>query len=70
LLEEHVDKVLAKKAGKLSKEEESKLMTYKVKADTYNEVELAAIFKEQKIKSPDTGNELSDPIPFNLMFGT
>lgn len=23
-----------------------------------------------KIKSPETGNDLSDPIPFNLMFGT
>jgi len=31
---------------------------------------LTEIFKELKIKSPETGNDLSDPIPFNLMFGT
>ena len=70
LLEEHVDKVLAKKAGKLKEDEENKLKMYKIKADTYTQEELAEIFKEQKIKSPETGNDLSDPIPFNLMFGT
>lgn len=31
---------------------------------------MAAIFKRLQIKSPETGNELSDPEPFNLMFKT
>ena len=26
--------------------------------------------QDLKVKSPDTGNELSKPIPFNLMFQT
>ena len=31
---------------------------------------MAALFKKLKIKSPDTGNELSPPEAFNLMFKT
>jgi glycyl-tRNA synthetase len=44
LLEDHVDKVLAKKAGKMKEDEENRLKTYKVKADTYNQEELTVIF--------------------------
>ncbi len=40
------------------------------KADSYSQEELTEIFKQQKIKSPETGNALSDPVPFNLMFAT
>ena len=32
--------------------------------------ELGAKLKEFNIKSPDTGNDLTDPYPFNLMFPT
>ena len=70
LLEEHVEKVLKKKQGKLSQDEENRLKTLAVKADTYTQGELKQIFEEEKIKSPDTGNDLSEPIPFNLMFGS
>jgi glycyl-tRNA synthetase len=31
---------------------------------------MTELFKKLQIKSPDTGNELSAPEPFNLMFKT
>ena len=31
---------------------------------------MGAILKKLKIKAPDTGNEISDPEEFNLMFKT
>ena len=70
LLEEFCEKLLQKKGDKMSEEERHKLQTYIAKADSYDIEEIGGIFKELKIKSPDTGNDLSDPIPFNLMFAT
>lgn len=70
LLEDHCEKILSKKKGKLSEEEALKLHHHIAKADSYSQEEIAQIFKELKIKSPDTGNELSEPVEFNLMFGT
>lgn len=32
--------------------------------------EMGEVIKKYKMKSPVTGNDLSDPIEFNLMFGT
>ncbi len=39
-------------------------------AETYSKSEMAAVFKKLNVRSPDTGNELTDPEDFNLMFGT
>lgn len=41
-----------------------------VKLDGMNKDEMAAIMEEFKMKSPITGNDLSVPIEFNLMFQT
>lgn len=41
-----------------------------VKLDGMNKDEMAAIMEEFKMMSPITGNELSEPIEFNLMFQT
>lgn len=35
-----------------------------------NKAEMSAIMKKYNMKSPITGNDLSEPIEFNLMFGT
>lgn len=35
-----------------------------------NKEEMAAIMKKFDMRSPLTGNELTEPIEFNLMFGT
>ena len=37
-------------------------------ADTYTKEELKEMFKRFDVKSPITGNDLSDPVDFNMMF--
>lgn len=37
-------------------------------ADGYSADELSEIFQKYNIKAPETGNDLSEPYPFNLMF--
>lgn len=39
-------------------------------ADTYSKEELAEIIERFNIKSPTTGNDLSAPVDFNMMFAT
>eukprot|EP00730_Choanoeca_flexa_P018170 TRINITY_DN8819_c0_g1_i3.p1 TRINITY_DN8819_c0_g1~~TRINITY_DN8819_c0_g1_i3.p1 ORF type:complete len:713 (+),score=255.52 TRINITY_DN8819_c0_g1_i3:125-2140(+) len=39
-------------------------------AETYSKEELAELYKKYQIKSPQTGNDLTDPVDFNMMFGT
>ncbi len=41
-----------------------------VKLDNYGAEEMGAIMKEFGMKSPLTGNDLSEPMEFNLMFQT
>ena len=41
-----------------------------IKLDGMKKDEMAEIMKEFKMKSPITGNELSEPMEFNLMFST
>ena len=38
--------------------------------DEFGAEELGAELKKFDTKAPETGNELSDPYPFNLMFAT
>jgi len=68
LLEEHVEKLVEAK----NTTEEKKQYYKQIKADAgnYTQEQLAQKFKEFEIKSPETGNELSEPYPFNLMFET
>eukprot|EP00735_Rhodelphis_limneticus_P001274 TRINITY_DN1185_c0_g1::TRINITY_DN1185_c0_g1_i1::g.17372::m.17372 TRINITY_DN1185_c0_g1::TRINITY_DN1185_c0_g1_i1::g.17372 ORF type:complete len:717 (+),score=295.00,sp/Q9CZD3/GARS_MOUSE/51.73/0.0,tRNA-synt_2b/PF00587.20/8.9e-57,HGTP_anticodon/PF03129.15/3.3e+03,HGTP_anticodon/PF03129.15/2e+03,HGTP_anticodon/PF03129.15/1.2e-22,WHEP-TRS/PF00458.15/4.4e-12,WHEP-TRS/PF00458.15/2.9e+03 TRINITY_DN1185_c0_g1_i1:297-2153(+) len=40
------------------------------RADEFNCEEITALFKKYNIKAPETGNDLTDPYEFNLMFGT
>lgn len=39
-------------------------------ADAYSKAELSGVFQKYGIKSPDSGNDLSEPYEFNLMFPT
>jgi glycyl-tRNA synthetase len=68
LLAEWLDNKLEK--GKLKEAEAEEFKKILVNVDNYSKEEMAAIFKKLQIKSPETGNELSDPEPFNLMFKT
>lgn len=38
--------------------------------DNYTQQELADLFVQYNVKSPITGNDLTPPISFNLMFQT
>lgn len=38
--------------------------------DNYTQQELADLFVQYSVKSPITGNDLTPPISFNLMFQT
>ena len=38
--------------------------------DNYSKEELGALLKKYGVKAPLTGNDFSDPLEFNLMFGT
>lgn len=68
LLEEVMDSKLAEPG--ITEEQRSEYETCKNMADAYSQQEIAAVFKKYNIKSPDTGNDLSDPYEFNLMFPT
>lgn len=70
ILEEHIEKVLSKKGKKMKEEEVKHLESIRAQADSYSQEEMGQILKELKVKAPDTGNDISDPVPFNLMFST
>jgi len=75
LLEDFIENVL--KAGvivptkePLSAEKRDELRKISAQADSYDGEQLQKLFTELGVKSPATGNELTAPFPFNLMFAT
>merc|ERR1712050_490203 len=54
----------------ISEEKRKEYTSVRNQADSYSQKDLGDIFKKYKIKSPETGNDLSDPYEFNLMFPT
>lgn len=68
LIKAHLEKVCAeKKTTAATKAECADII---VKLDGYGKEEMAAIMEKFKVVSPVTGNALSEPIEFNLMFQT
>ena len=51
-------------------EERQKLEKVKLECDNDGPEELNRCIKEFGMKAPETGNELSDATPFNLMFAS
>jgi glycyl-tRNA synthetase len=51
-----------------SPEEKKEYEIVKNQADAYDKQELHGIFQKYQIKAPETGNDLSEPYEFNLMF--
>lgn len=51
-------------------EEREKLNKIAIDCDNYDAAQLNQCITENKIKAPDTGNDLSEAVPFNLMFAT
>ena len=68
LIKEWVSKETKKK--KISEERIKELEELSARCDNYEEKEIDEAIKKYKIKSPDTGNELSASYKFNLMFET
>jgi glycyl-tRNA synthetase (class II) len=58
------------KGKHLKPEEKEKLNKYLVNAGAMNQKELNECIQDLKIKAPETNNDLSEALPFNLMFET
>ena len=67
LLEDYIEERL--KDEKLPEKIRTRLMEILPKADALSPEEMADVYKEFGIKSPD-GNNLTNPAPFNMMFKT
>ncbi|XP_032094193.1 glycine--tRNA ligase-like [Thamnophis elegans] len=68
LLKAHLQKVMSDKKGAAEKKMEmEKVIT---QLDNYNQEQLADLFVNYNVKSPLTGNDLTAPVSFNLMFKT
>ena len=68
LLTQHLEKIAADPKCTQEKKEEYESVIRQ--ADNYGGEELGRLFDLYKIKAPLTGNELSAPVEFNLMFST
>ncbi|PFX20012.1 Glycine--tRNA ligase [Stylophora pistillata] len=68
LLEGHLEKLLADK--KLEEEKRKEYESVIGQIDNYGMKELGELLKTYNAKSPVTGNDLTDPVEFNLMFST
>lgn len=70
LLEDHIQNLLEKPEIIADVEKREQLELIHRQADAYNPIELHEIIQKFGIKSPESGTVLSEPFPFNLMFGT
>ncbi|KAI5092109.1 glycine--tRNA ligase, partial [Silurus meridionalis] len=68
LLKAHLQKLMSDK--KCTQEKKSEMEEVITQMDNYTQQELANLFVTYKVKSPSTGNDLTPPISFNLMFQT
>jgi glycyl-tRNA synthetase len=68
LIEEFCEKQLQKKG--IKEEEKEKLHRIIGDAGSMNQEQLNATITTLKIKAPETNNDLSEALAFNLMFGT
>jgi glycyl-tRNA synthetase len=66
LLEEVMEAKMNEKDCTAEKKKEYEIVSNQ--ADSYSREEIHAVFQKYGIKAPGTGNELSEPYEFNLMF--
>lgn len=65
LVDQHITKLLLKKK---KQEEIEELQKIQMDVENYSPTELDEVIKKLKVRDPDTGNELTPAVPFNLMF--
>ncbi|XP_014825413.1 PREDICTED: glycine--tRNA ligase [Poecilia mexicana] len=68
LLKAHLQKLMSDK--KCAAEKKAEMESVITQLDNYSQQELTDLFVKYNVKSPTTGNELTAPISFNLMFQT
>jgi len=68
LIEAHLEKMLSDK--KVPEATKSEIQSLLPKIDGFSKEDMAATLHKYDMKSPLTGNDLSDPMEFNLMFST
>ena len=68
LLTQHLEKLVADAKCPTDKKEEYEAVVRQ--ADNYDKEEMGRLFQLYNIRAPLTGNELSPPVDFNLMFST
>ncbi|XP_041670120.1 glycine--tRNA ligase-like [Cheilinus undulatus] len=68
LLKAHLGKLI--KDEKCSPEKAAEMEDVITQMDNYTQQELADLFVKYNVKSPSTGNDLTPPVAFNLMFQT
>mmetsp|Transcript_110556 Transcript_110556/g.263564 ORF Transcript_110556/g.263564 Transcript_110556/m.263564 type:complete len:628 (+) Transcript_110556:112-1995(+) len=68
LLEDVMEEKLKEKG--LSDDKVKEYTIVRNQADAYSQEEITEIFRKYDIRSPESGNKLTDPEPFNLMFPT
>ncbi|XP_037613104.1 glycine--tRNA ligase-like [Sebastes umbrosus] len=68
LLKAHLQKLMSDK--KCAKEKKAEMEEVITQMDNYTQQELTDLFVKYNVKSPITGNDLTPPILFNLMFQT
>ncbi|KAL9648111.1 hypothetical protein ABK040_007476 [Willaertia magna] len=69
LVGEFIDKELEENKD-LTKDQQDQLLLVQKTIDDYDGKGLHGLIQKYNIRSPTTGNELSEPYPFNLMFVT
>ncbi|XP_042366547.1 glycine--tRNA ligase [Plectropomus leopardus] len=68
LLKAHLKKLMSDE--KCSAERATEMDDVIIQMDNYTQQELADLFVKYNVKSPATGNDLTPPVSFNLMFQT
>mmetsp|Transcript_42529 Transcript_42529/g.95456 ORF Transcript_42529/g.95456 Transcript_42529/m.95456 type:complete len:694 (+) Transcript_42529:18-2099(+) len=68
LLEDVMEEKLKEKG--LSEDKVKEYTVVRNQADAYSQEEITEIFRKYDIRAPESGNKLTDPEPFNLMFPT
>ncbi|EFN67695.1 Glycyl-tRNA synthetase [Camponotus floridanus] len=68
LIKAHLEKIICDK--KTSEETRQECRNIITKLDGMTEDQMITVLRKYNMKSPVTGNDLSEPVEFNLMFGT
>lgn len=70
ILEDFIDNMIDDPKNAFTKEQREELLAIRTQAGAYDQKSLDEQLKKLKVKAPDSGNDLTDPFPFNLMFVT